>query len=154
LLYDGVLAGRRGDRDGAKSFANDAFEIYHALGWRWHEARALEFSGKLKEAVRAYDVAGDARSTARLREALNPVNRQGRAASELTKREGEIARLTAEGKTNREIADALHLSPRTVETHLATIFGKLSVRTRAELIAKWRDLAPVGRQVSSRSRRS
>jgi DNA-binding CsgD family transcriptional regulator len=153
LLYDCVMAGRRGDREAAKRFAGDAFDIYHALGWRWHEARALEFSGKLKEAMRAYDVAGDARSTQRLHEALNPVNRRGRAASDLTETEAKVARLAADGKTNREIADALTLSSRTVETHMGKILGKLSL-TRTELIAKWRDLAPEGGQVSSRSRRS
>jgi len=153
LLFDSASARRRGDDPHARMYADEAFEIYHALGWRWHEASALELAGSRKEEMRAYDVAGDARSTQRLRDALNPVNRQGRTASDLTKREGEIARLAAEGKTNREIADALSLSPRTVETHLSTIFGKLSVRTRAELIAKWRDLAPEGGQVSSRSRR-
>jgi len=153
LLFDSVSAERHGDGDHARMFAGQAFDIYHALGWRWHEARALEFAGKRKEAMRAYEAAGDLRSAQHLQEALNPVNRQGRTASDLTKRESEIARLAADGKTNREIADALTLSPRTVETHVSAILGKLSVSTRAELSAKWRDLALDGGQVSSRSRR-
>jgi DNA-binding CsgD family transcriptional regulator len=48
----------------------------------------------------------------------------------LTRREGEIVRLLVAGKTDREIAAALFVSVRTVEHHVARIFGKLGVRTR------------------------
>ncbi|MBS1905968.1 MAG: helix-turn-helix transcriptional regulator [Actinobacteria bacterium] len=51
----------------------------------------------------------------------------------LTVRELEVALLIAEGRTNREIADALHVSVRTVEVHGGRIFAKLDVRTRHEL---------------------
>jgi DNA-binding NarL/FixJ family response regulator len=48
----------------------------------------------------------------------------------LTAREREIRRLLVAGKTDREIADALFLSVRTVEHHVARILGKLDVHTR------------------------
>ena len=51
----------------------------------------------------------------------------------LTPAEERVATLVAEGKTNREVAAALYLSDRTVEGHLARIFGKLGIRHRAEL---------------------
>jgi DNA-binding CsgD family transcriptional regulator len=51
----------------------------------------------------------------------------------LTGREVEIVRLVAERKSNKEIAKALGISPRTVSTHLSNIFGKLSVGSRGEL---------------------
>ncbi|MGN8027264.1 LuxR C-terminal-related transcriptional regulator [Microbacterium sp. 22242] len=51
----------------------------------------------------------------------------------LTARELEVALLMAEGRTNREIALALHVSVRTVEVHGGRIFAKLDVRTRHEL---------------------
>ncbi len=58
----------------------------------------------------------------------------------LTPREMEVARLAAQGKRNSEIARDLHISVRTVETHLANIYAKLNVRSRAELGHLIRDL--------------
>jgi DNA-binding CsgD family transcriptional regulator len=57
--------------------------------------------------------------------------RREAAASGLSGRERDIAHLVATGLTNREIAERLYLSPRTVESHLARVFAKLGVRTRA-----------------------
>ncbi|HKU66256.1 MAG TPA: LuxR C-terminal-related transcriptional regulator [Candidatus Baltobacteraceae bacterium] len=51
----------------------------------------------------------------------------------LTAREREIAELAAAAASNREISAQLHLSVRTVENHLATIYRKLGIKTRAEL---------------------
>jgi DNA-binding NarL/FixJ family response regulator len=50
----------------------------------------------------------------------------------LTVRELEVLKLVAGAASNREIADHLAISPRTVETHLANVYGKLSVRGRTE----------------------
>jgi DNA-binding CsgD family transcriptional regulator len=49
----------------------------------------------------------------------------------LTRRELEVAELVARGMTNREIADKLYLSPKTVEVHLSRVFAKLGVSSRA-----------------------
>ena len=54
-------------------------------------------------------------------------------ADGLTDRELEVARLVVLGTTNREVATRLHLSVRTVEVHLARVFGKLDVHSRTEL---------------------
>ena len=51
----------------------------------------------------------------------------------LTAREREIAELVAAGRTNREIAEQLVLSIRTIEAHLRNIYAKLGVRSRVEL---------------------
>ena len=63
--------------------------------------------------------------------------RQGAAADQLatlTEREREVLQLLAEGKTGREIADVLVLSPATVERHRANLMAKLGLHSRAELI--------------------
>ena len=51
----------------------------------------------------------------------------------LTRAELEVARLVAQGKTNREIADHLFVSPHTVNTHLRHIFAKMGVKSRVQL---------------------
>ncbi|MER6170750.1 AAA family ATPase [Streptosporangium sp. NPDC001681] len=51
----------------------------------------------------------------------------------LSTRESEVARLVALGRTNREIAEVLFLSPRTVETHVAKVLRKLGVRSRNDV---------------------
>jgi DNA-binding NarL/FixJ family response regulator len=44
-----------------------------------------------------------------------------------------VAALAAVGKTNREIATELYVTPKTVEFHLRNVYGKLGVRSRIEL---------------------
>ena len=58
----------------------------------------------------------------------------------LTDREMQVARLTARGLKNSEIADELTIAPRTVETHLKSIYAKLDVHSRAQLASHIRDL--------------
>ena len=56
-----------------------------------------------------------------------------RSGNELTATERRVADLIAAGATNRDAAAALFVSVRTIETHVASIYRKLGVRTRAEL---------------------
>ena len=53
----------------------------------------------------------------------------------LTKQENRVARMAAQGLTNRQIAEALHLTRRTVELHLSSAYRKLGITGRAELVA-------------------
>ena len=109
------------------------------------EGRALAAAGRRREAVEVL-VAAESRldgfGAMRLRDqAARELRRLGhrvrRPSSEtgsgLTEREHEIARLVAAGRTNREVAEQLVLSTRTIEAHLRNIFGKLGVRSRVEL---------------------
>ena len=60
-------------------------------------------------------------------------------ASGLSSREEEVLNLLADGLTDREIADNLQISPRTVETHVSNVLHKLGVRNRAEAARRYRD---------------
>lgn len=57
---------------------------------------------------------------------------QDRSSATLTEREREVLNLLAQGNTNKDIAQALFLSVRTVEAHLHNIYGKLGVTSRTE----------------------
>jgi DNA-binding CsgD family transcriptional regulator len=59
----------------------------------------------------------------------------GTGVGALSSREREVAGLVAAGKTNRDIAAALYLSEKTIESHLARIYDKLGVHSRAALTA-------------------
>lgn len=65
--------------------------------------------------------------------AVGRVRGRSRPDARLTPQQREIARLAAAGLTNRQIGSQLHLSPRTVGTHLYQIFPKLGVTSRAAL---------------------
>jgi DNA-binding NarL/FixJ family response regulator len=54
--------------------------------------------------------------------------------SRLTTREEEVLQLVAEGRTGREIADRLVISPKTVESHVANLMAKLGARNRVDLV--------------------
>ena len=56
--------------------------------------------------------------------------------SPLTRREHQVALLLGDGRSNREISDALVIAPRTVDTHVANIFTKLGFSSRAQ-VAAW-----------------
>jgi DNA-binding CsgD family transcriptional regulator len=58
------------------------------------------------------------------------------AAEVLTARELQIVVLVAEGRVNKQIADALRISEWTVSTHLRRVFAKLQVDTRAAMVSR------------------
>jgi DNA-binding NarL/FixJ family response regulator len=59
---------------------------------------------------------------------------RGEQPSQLTPREQEVVKLIAEAHTNKEIAEILHLSEKTVESHRANVLQKLGMRDRVELV--------------------
>jgi len=58
------------------------------------------------------------------------------AAAALTPKERQVLRMLASGRANKEIAHDLGLSPRTVQTHVASIFSKMGVASRTEAVVK------------------
>jgi DNA-binding CsgD family transcriptional regulator len=67
--------------------------------------------------------------------------RRAAAGAVLTRREQEVADLVAGGSTNREIAQALFLSPKTVERHVSNALKKLGARNRTELASRLQEQA-------------
>lgn len=112
LLYGEALRRRRRRAD-ARRHLTTAHETFERLGARpWSEQAGTE--------LRATGV------TARKRDPST--------VNQLTPQELQIARLVAEGATNRTVAGHLFLSPRTVDYHLSKVFTKLGLSSRNELM--------------------
>ena len=75
-----------------------------------------------------------AMTRALLHQPVTTERRRGVPAIALTRRELDVLRLLARGNTNRQIADLLDLSVRTVENHRANLMGKLGLVSRVELV--------------------
>ena len=131
-LFDAIVAVREA-REGVAQLGADAAARFAELGFPYAEACGLEIAGKVDAALSIFRSLGAIRDVERLERRL--LNRRGRATNELTKRELDIAVLLGEGASNRRIAEALTLSERTVEHHVASILAKLGVESRAQIAA-------------------
>ena len=69
------------------------------------------------------------------------INQQAIAQLGLSDRELEVLRLLADGQTNKEMARRLSLSPNTIKTHLANLYGKLDASRRTQAVSKARALS-------------
>ena len=67
-------------------------------------------------------------------------NTQVRDTLKVSDREFEVLTLLAEGRSNKEIARQLDVSPNTVKTHVASLFDKLEAKRRTEAISRAREL--------------
>ncbi|MDX6222328.1 MAG: hypothetical protein QOD91_1382, partial [Frankiales bacterium] len=90
-----------------------------------------ELEGALDEFVRL----GTPLQAEQARSALSGLGAT-RSTHGLTVGEGRVAALVAAGQTNREVAEALFMSVRTVESHLSRVYHKLGLRSRTEL-SRW-----------------
>jgi DNA-binding CsgD family transcriptional regulator len=132
-------------------------EPYPTAYARWREAEALLLGGLVRERVepslRAAHATASGLGAAPLRAEIEALARRGRldlgtdAATApppapappspldrlgLTAREQEVLALVATGRTNRQIAETLFISPKTATAHVSNILGKLGVRSRVE----------------------
>jgi DNA-binding CsgD family transcriptional regulator/tetratricopeptide (TPR) repeat protein len=145
-----MLLAARGDLAAATAAAQTAMTEHDRLPMPFERARTQLLLGQLQRRQRHRDVAG-ANMTAALgvfdeldtplwsakaRASLARSDISAGPAKLLTTGERQVAELAASGMTNREVAAALYISPKTVEAHLTHIYRKLDVRTRAELVRR------------------
>ncbi len=93
-------------------------------------------------ALRSFEELGTVLWAAKARGELRRLGTQAGDASQLTPSEERVAELAARGLTNRQVAAALLVSPKTVEANLARVYRKLDIRTRAELGRQMADRLP------------
>jgi DNA-binding NarL/FixJ family response regulator len=70
----------------------------------------------------------------------------------LSAREAEVARIVSQGRSNREVADLLFISERTVKAHLGAVFEKLGVRDRLQLVLRLSEAADTSPQPDTEPR--
>ena len=143
----GLLAAQSGDLEAAITDFGAALALHTQVELPLDKGRTLlafgaaqrrakrrrEARGTLEEALGIFERIGAALWAERARAELKRISGRAATPGALTPAEERVAALVAEGKTNREVAAALFLSDRTVEGHLARIFGKLGIRHRTEV---------------------
>jgi DNA-binding CsgD family transcriptional regulator len=146
---DALVAAWAGDLDGAAGSARAAVTGHGASPLRVELARSLLVLGRIERRRKARKQSRGALNRARElaaemghRPLLAEIERElprlaaVQSGAGLTATEQRVADLIASGATNRDAAAALFVSVRTIETHVASIYRKLGVRTRAELAHK------------------
>jgi DNA-binding CsgD family transcriptional regulator len=142
-----MLLAARGDVDEAARSAEVAMAHHDRVAMPFERARTQLLLGQLhrrrrhkdaaaatiKEALAAFEQLGVPLWADRARAELGRANVAPQRAGGLTPSERRVAELAATGMTNREVAAALFISPKTVEANLARIYRKLGIRSRAEL---------------------
>ena len=108
--------------------------------WLRREGRRVDARAQLRAAHEALTAMGVEAFSERARRELLATGetvrkRTAETSTSLTAQEAEIAGLVVDGLTNAEIGATLYLSPRTVQTHLTNLYGKLGVGGRAEAVA-------------------
>jgi DNA-binding NarL/FixJ family response regulator len=106
--------------------------------WLRRQRRAAESRLPLRQAAETFDALGQMSRAVQARRELRASGETARrrapeAWAQLTPQELQVAQLAAEGLSNKEIAERLYLSTRTVGTHLYRLFPKLGITSRAEL---------------------
>jgi DNA-binding CsgD family transcriptional regulator/tetratricopeptide (TPR) repeat protein len=141
-LFDSFISARRRMTDRARELGLRAAREFARAGRPLQEALAHVAAGNREEAVALCERCG-AKGTALL-PCWTGAPIPKRMTRQLTPRESEVARLAANGSSNRAIATVLGLSERTVQNHCEAIFIKLGIRSR------WQISAEIGRAAEAR----
>ncbi len=141
-----MLLAARGDVAGAVEAAEQAMSVHERMAMPFERARTLLLLGQLQRrqrlrhvsatslqhALAAFDELGTPLWADRARTELVRVS-VGARQKTLSPSELRVAELATSGMTNRNIAAAMFISPKTVESNLARIYAKLGIHSRAEL---------------------
>jgi class 3 adenylate cyclase/DNA-binding NarL/FixJ family response regulator len=139
------------DHPRAADLAGSASGVLSTVGYRGLLGRALAVQGRclivtqrpvgekvLREAAEVFDACGASwrmeqclRLLDQPEDHVEPERTRDQLPGGLTEREAEVLRLVAAGKTNKQIAEDLYLSAKTVGRHMSNIFTKLGVNSRA-----------------------
>jgi len=136
-----------GDVEGAVLMAEQAMREHERLPMPFERARTQLLLGQLQrrqrlketaaatlhEALSTFEDLGAPLWAGRARAELARTNVSPKGDHMLTPSEQRVAELAASGMTNRDVAAALFISPKTVESNLARIYRKLGINSRAEL---------------------
>ncbi len=143
----GMLLAARGDVIAASRAVEQAMAEHDRLPMPFERARTQLLAGQLQRRQRQKDQAATTLREAlktfedlntplwadRARDELARADVGTRRMSNLSPSEQRVAELAASGMTNRDVAAALFISPKTVESNLARIYRKLGIHSRAEL---------------------
>jgi ATP/maltotriose-dependent transcriptional regulator MalT len=146
-----ILLAARGDLTAATGMAELAMTEHERLPMPFERARTQLLLGQLqrrqrqreagaatlREALQTFDDLGTQQWAERAKTELAR-GMSGRQRSEgLSPSERRVAELAVSGMTNRDIAAALFVSPKTVEVNLSRVYRKLKIRSRMELYRAW-----------------
>ena len=143
----GLLLAARGDLDGAARALTEALQHHQDLPMPFELGRTLLVMGQVQRRAKRKRAAKEHLERAleifeslpslpwadRARGELSRLGLRPPAPLALTATEERVASLAASGHTNRQVAQALFISPKTVEANLARVYRKLGISSRAEL---------------------
>jgi DNA-binding CsgD family transcriptional regulator len=146
----GLVAAGRGDLEGAEEHLQRSLAEHARTQQPFELGRTLLVAGAvrrrmrqkkhardlLERALTTFDDLGAPLWSQRAQRELARIGVRAPTSTGLTPTEGQIASLVGEGRTNREVAEALFVSVDTVEANLKRIYRKLGVRSRTELARK------------------
>jgi DNA-binding CsgD family transcriptional regulator len=151
----GLLAAAEGELEAAFASFEQALTEHERLSAPFERARTLLAVGSvrrrarqkraaretLEQALSLFEELGATLWAEQAREELARIGGR-RVQHELTAAEQRVAALAAEGRSNKEIAAALFVTPHTVESHLSRVYQKLGIRSRAGLVPLVRAATP------------
>jgi DNA-binding CsgD family transcriptional regulator len=148
---EGLVLAAEGDLEAALAAYERALAVHERLPQPFDLARTLLAQGiaqrrarrrrasreTLERALAAFDELGATLWAQKARAELARVGGRGPSGGDLTASERRLAELVAEGRSNKEAAAALFVTPKTVETKLSRIYAKLGIHSRAELARRF-----------------